>query len=178
MPHGSSPAVSVCSATVVHAPVFAALHGLAFSRPWEESDFRALLQDPTCFGFLALTGTPETQDQNAGAVPTPCGLVLFRSVLDEAEILTVGIAPTARRQGIASRLISTALAEADIRGAEHIFLEVAASNTAAQALYQTIGFQISGRRRNYYHTDAGGLEDALVMTLTLPDTTDRARLRR
>jgi ribosomal-protein-alanine N-acetyltransferase len=79
---------------------------------------------------------------------------------EAAEILTVGVVPSARRQGLAVRLLDALLTEAARRGAREAFLEVRVDNDAARALYLREGFADVGLRRGYY--DAGRV-DAVVM---------------
>lgn len=81
------------------------------------------------------------------------GFVSYRVVLGEAEILNLAVAPTHRRQGVASQLLRVLLPLADVW-----FLEVRASNEAAQRLYLAQGFQPIGRRKRYYSDG----EDALL----------------
>jgi ribosomal-protein-alanine N-acetyltransferase len=82
-------------------------------------------------------------------------------MVDEAHITTFGVHPEWRRQGIGRQLLLNLVDLARTLGAARMTLEVRASNTAAQALYRTFGFEAVGRRRAYY-TDDG--EDAIVMT--------------
>ena len=79
---------------------------------------------------------------------------------DQAEILTVGVVPAARRRGIARTLVANVLTEARRRGAVEAFLEVRVDNAGAIALYENEGFTRLGTRRGYY--DAGRV-DALTM---------------
>jgi ribosomal-protein-alanine N-acetyltransferase len=81
-------------------------------------------------------------------------------VADAAEILTVGVVPSARRQGLGVRLLAALLVEAARRGAREAFLEVRVDNEAARSLYAREGFAEVGVRRGYY--DAGRV-DAVVM---------------
>ena len=83
-----------------------------------------------------------------------------RVIGDEAEILTVGVVPAARRRGVARRLLALLLDEADRRGAAVAFLEVRVDNDAAQQLYASEGFAVVGTRPGYYDT---GRVDAVVM---------------
>jgi len=53
------------------------------------------------------------------------------------------------------------------RGARHAFLEVAADNTAARALYACLEYEVSGLRRAYYKRPGGGAADAVIMTRAL-----------
>jgi ribosomal-protein-alanine N-acetyltransferase len=81
-------------------------------------------------------------------------------VQDAAEILTVGVVPSARRMGLARVMLADLLAEAVRRGAVEAFLEVRVDNDAARALYRSEGFEEIGVRRGYY--DAGRV-DAVTM---------------
>lgn len=82
-------------------------------------------------------------------------------MVDDAHITTFGVHPDFRRRGIGRRLL-LALAELAIEiGAARMTLEVRVSNLAAQALYGSFGFSISGRRPQYYGDDG---EDAFIMT--------------
>jgi len=83
---------------------------------------------------------------------------------DEMHINNVAVRETSRRQGIGHALLDAVMSRGKSAGAQRAFLEVRASNQAAQILYARQGFQIVGRRANYY---SGPLEDALVMIVTL-----------
>jgi len=63
--------------------------------------------------------------------------------------------------------VRTALAAAAAGGAKAVFLEVAADNAAALALYQEAGFETVGVRRGYYPRPGGGAADALNLRLAL-----------
>jgi ribosomal-protein-alanine N-acetyltransferase len=78
----------------------------------------------------------------------------------EADILTVGVLPVARRLGIGTRLVHALLDEARLRGVTAAFLEVRVDNVAARALYEREGFRPVGMRRGYYD---GGRVDAVTM---------------
>jgi ribosomal-protein-alanine N-acetyltransferase len=87
-----------------------------------------------------------------------------RVLADVGEILTVGVVPTARRQGIGSQLLVGLLAEARRRGAEEVFLDVRADNEDAQRIYAREGFIAVGRGRGYYDH---GRTDSLIMSLKM-----------
>ena len=89
----------------------------------------------------------------------PEGFILLRLAGPEAEVLTIAVAPEARRQGIANSLVSEAVATLRQRSIAEVFLEVAAQNSAAQALYKRHGFQEVARRRSYYSNG----DDALIL---------------
>ena len=136
-------------ATASDAPALAALHAAAFppDQAWGAEAIGLMLAMPGAFGLWC-----------EGA-----GLVLARVAAEEAEILTLAVAPAARRQGQGAALLAGAMAAARIRGAEAMFLEVAAGNAAALALYGGFGFTEVGRRRRYYPDGS----DALVLRRTL-----------
>ncbi len=81
-------------------------------------------------------------------------------IAGEGEISNVAVLPNERRRGIAGSLIRIALSEARELGVSDFTLEVREGNTAALSLYESFGFQIEGRRRNYYTNPT---EDALIM---------------
>ncbi len=83
-----------------------------------------------------------------------------RVLADEAEILTVGVVPDARRQGVGALLVECLVATARERGAVAVYLEVRVDNDAALNLYGREGFTRVGLRRGYYD---GGRVDAVVM---------------
>ncbi|HSY16247.1 MAG TPA: ribosomal protein S18-alanine N-acetyltransferase [Jatrophihabitantaceae bacterium] len=84
----------------------------------------------------------------------------------DAEVLTVGVVPSARRAGIGRLLLGTLLAHAVERGAEQVFLEVRVDNPAALAMYENDGFARLGIRRGYYEN---GRVDAVTMRKGLVD---------
>lgn len=95
------------------------------------------------------------------------GFALGRVTLDEAEILTLAVNPSAQRQGEGRKCLSAFEDIAQKQGATRIFLEVAATNTAAVSLYTSAGFKQVGRRESYYQSASKYPIDALVMKKTL-----------
>lgn len=91
------------------------------------------------------------------------GFVVWRHVLDEATLLGLAVTRERRRRGIGGCLLDSALAAWQATGIEAVFLEVRASNLAAQALYRSRRFRLYRRRVNYYHCHDGAREDALLM---------------
>lgn len=143
-------------ATASEAPAMAAAHAQAFTPSWREDEFEDLLEGAGIFGFLATQGE------------TPLGVVLVRVAAGEVEVLTLGVAPHARRRGVAKALMAAALGAAARAGAMEAFLEVAVDNAEAAALYAGLGFRRAGLRRGYYDRGPAGQVDALVMRLHLP----------
>jgi ribosomal-protein-alanine N-acetyltransferase len=130
-------------------------HALAFSRPWSAEDFDALMRTPGVLAVLA---------RDAGGAP--CGVLLIRSVIDEAEILTIGVDPARRKRGLGRLLVAEAEALLRTLGVVELWLEVAETNTAARALYKACGFTEAGRRAGYY-AEEGAPVDALVLRRAL-----------
>lgn len=81
-------------------------------------------------------------------------------VADEAEIASVCVDPAYRRLGGGTKLLQTLLRQARLSGAQNVYLEVRASNQAAQELYRGAGFECIGVRKRYY---TNPLEDAVLM---------------
>jgi [ribosomal protein S18]-alanine N-acetyltransferase len=94
--------------------------------------------------------------------------LLFAVILgEEAEILTLGVGPWARRRGVARRLLDDLFARARALGARRVVLEVAADNSAALALYEAAGFRTVGLRHGYYQREGGPAVDAWLLRAAL-----------
>ncbi len=129
--------------------VLAAIHAAAFAAPdaWNRDVFSQQLSLPGVFGLLHPSG----------------GMILARVAADEAEVLTLAVAPEVRRAGIAAALLRESASTAAALGAAAMFLEVSVANTPARAAYGSAGFSPVGQRRAYYHDGS----DALVLRLEL-----------
>jgi ribosomal-protein-alanine N-acetyltransferase len=92
------------------------------------------------------------------------GYLCLWEIGHEIHITNLAVHPEWRRRGVARQLLGAALIEGVARGVTLAFLEVRPSNTRALALYESLGFQVIGRRNGYYF-DTG--EDALVMEARL-----------
>jgi tRNA threonylcarbamoyl adenosine modification protein YeaZ/ribosomal-protein-alanine acetyltransferase len=139
------------------AMVLAALHAECFERPWTAEEFARLMALPEARALLALEGEE------------PAGFVLANAAAGEAEILTIATRPQNRRKGHAHKLLEKLSAELkceqDIRS---LFIEVAAGNNAAVALYEKTGFKPVGLRKSYYRSADGNTDDAHIMRKELP----------
>lgn len=90
----------------------------------------------------------------------PLGYLLGWWVVDELEILALGVLPTARRKGVGRALLEHALTATRASGGRRITLEVGRSNAAARRLYEAAGFSVFNVRVGYYRATG---EDALEM---------------
>jgi len=155
---GLSPAnPSIAPLETDHAVRLAELHAHGFARPWSPIDFEQLLADRAVVGDGLFVG----RDRGVQ------GFCLSRTVIDEAEILTIAIAPALRGRGYARILLEKHLEALIGRRVARVHLEVDESNRAALALYRRFGFTETGRRAGYYHQADGSRATALTMTLTL-----------
>ena len=85
------------------------------------------------------------------------GFLAFEQVLDEGNIVEVAVHPQYRRRGIAKGLILSAVTDISLK---EIFLEVRESNRPALCLYESLGFEAVGVRRDYYDDPK---ENAIIM---------------
>ena len=159
MTRGSSESTIVRAVTAYDLAVLAALHAAIFKAPWDQpwsaQSFAEVLAMPGAQGWLMIAGE------------TPIGFMVARVTLDEGEILLTGIVPEQRRRGHAARLMRVLMDEARAAGVGTLFLEHAAGNEAAAALYGRFGFSPIGRRRAYYERRGGGREDAITLRCDL-----------
>lgn len=150
----------------------ARLDAMSFPRPWPAAAFARELDNPRAHCWVI-----EAQNEEGLEFPAPAGsslgllnirsgepavvaMLVYWLVLDEAHVATVAVHSGLRRRGLGRLILRRALEEAAGRGAKVAYLEVRESNTAAQELYRSFGFEVTGRRPRYYVT-----EDAVLMTL-------------
>ena len=92
------------------------------------------------------------------------GFALSQFVLDEAELLLIGIIPNFRQHGIASQLLSELIQQLQGIDVTRLFLEVRKKNKQAINFYEKHHLIQIGVRKNYYKNP---LDDALIMQLDL-----------
>ncbi|WP_025728169.1 ribosomal protein S18-alanine N-acetyltransferase [Atopobacter phocae] len=132
---------------------------LAFdSAPWTH----AMLEDSTSLAinrtFIAYYAT------------YPVAWIMYQVVAGQADVMLVGVLPDFRRQGIGSALVRQSLKKLAQEEVQEVFLEVRASNQAAQQLYQSLGFVAYHSRPNYYQEP---VEDAILMKWTKSTETNQ-----
>jgi len=98
---------------------------------------------------------------------TLAGFVIGRIAADEAEILSIGVAPEWQRRGVARRMAEGLVRAARRAEVKRVFLEVAVDNAAAIALYEGLGFRPAGRRKGYYERPGGKNVDAIILSLDI-----------
>ncbi len=130
-------------------PAAAQIEQQLFSQPWSAQAFQESLREDTLF-LTAWSGA-----KLAGY----CGMYCYPG---EGEITNVAVAPAFQNQGTGRRMLESLLAQARQRGIRRIFLEVRVSNANAIRLYQKLGFQNCGIRRNLYEFPR---EDGMVMVI-------------
>jgi ribosomal-protein-alanine N-acetyltransferase len=147
----SSPEPAVEPARPRDARKLSQLHADSFHRGWSENEFEQLLAERNTMTHRLRAGN-ET-----------IGFIISRLAADEAEILSVAIDSAWRGRGLSRQLLQTHLGHLAGHGIRSVFLEVEENNLPAVKLYQRYGFQVIGRREQYYREPSGQLLSALVM---------------
>lgn len=149
--------LSLLWASPERAEEIAALHAQLFDPAWDAESITSAIEHPASASFIAQMREPRLL----------AGFVLGRIAADEAEILSIGVAPDWQRRGVGRRMVEGLVRAARRAEVKRLFLEVASDNEAAIALYKGLGFASSGRRRGYYQRTGGKSADALVLALDL-----------
>ncbi len=131
-----------------------------YPRPWTSTVFLSELAQRRSRRYTVATIGP--------LIVGYSGLMI---VIEDGHITTLTVDPAWHRRGIGTVLLLDQARAAPALGVRHLTLEVRASNTPAQLLYQRFGFAPVGVRRNYY-PETG--EDAIVMWARDIDTADYA----
>ena len=126
----------------------------SFRTPWRREHFAHEIKARYSYPFVAVLDKAVV------------GFVCVMSLFEEAQILDIAVAPDQRGRGIARALMELATSLAREKGAEVMALEVRASNAAAIALYERLGFVRTGVRVAYYEDT----EDAVLMEKNIKET--------
>ena len=135
-----------------HVSAIAEIEKLCFSDPWSENSISGELNSRLSYWLVAM---------EEGAL---LGYIGSQSVLGESDMMNVAVHPDYRRRGIAQALILQLMQDLKARDNVNLSLEVRASNVPAIMLYEKLGFEVAGRRPNYYRHPK---EDALIMKKAL-----------
>jgi ribosomal-protein-alanine N-acetyltransferase len=133
------------------AATFAHLHAASFRRGWSEDEMERLLLDRNVVAHRVLLGREVA------------GFMLSRRAADEAEILSVAVAPGRRGRGLARKMLDLHLRRLAGLGTRTVFLEVDDANESARRLYARAGFREVGRRQGYYTQETGAASTAVVL---------------
>jgi [ribosomal protein S18]-alanine N-acetyltransferase len=138
-----------------------AVMSAAFSDSYGEAWTRS-----QCAGILPMAGVKLILARNGSEQIV--GFSLYRTVMDDAELLLIAVDPKSQNQGVGRHLLGHFIENARKKGAQRIHLEVRDGNPAVR-IYQSAGFEQSNRRRNYYRGEDGGQYDALTLVLAKQD---------
>ena len=125
-----------------------AIENETFSDPWSEEDFRNSLQEANNAYLLA---------ELDGVIAGYCG---YWGIAGEGYIYNVAVKQEFRRQGLGYQMLKTLIDESADRGITSFTLEVRASNEPAIRLYESLGFESAGLRKDFYRKPK---EDAVIM---------------
>ena len=135
--------------TADHVASVAELEKICFgTEAWSEKSVASELTNQLSLWLVAL-------EENAVA-----GYVGSQTVMDETDMMNVAVHPDHRRKGIAEELVLSLVEALKEKGSHCLTLEVRASNAPAIGLYEKLGFQQVGLRKNYYRNPK---EDALIL---------------
>ncbi|HET9810443.1 MAG TPA: ribosomal protein S18-alanine N-acetyltransferase [Sphingomicrobium sp.] len=135
--------------------VMTAAFGDRYGEAWTRSQ---------CAGILPMTGVRLVLARDDSVR----GFSLYRTVVDDSELLLLAVEPHSRGRGIGRQLLDHFIEDAKQNGASRIHLEVRDGNPAVR-LYEAAGFEQANRRRNYYQGRDGDRYDALTFVLTPKD---------
>ena len=155
--------VSLLWAAPERAAEVAALHKRLFDTAWDEAAIKSLLEHPASTSLVAVYGDSKAVGEPKAVV----GFIIGQLAADEAEILSIGVAPDWQRAGLGKMLVEGLVRAARRGEAKRLFLEVAEDNTGAKALYSSLGFSETGRRKAYYQRTGAAALDAIVLALSL-----------
>lgn len=127
------------------------LERVVLSCHWSADSFNQVIAER---GLLYTARTPTDQ---------LIAYLLLQNQIDLYEVMQLSVHPSYRRQGVAERLLTSAIAHVTDEGSDAVFLEVREGNPSAIALYHKLGFNRVGLRKNYYPTQEGHRESAVLM---------------
>lgn len=121
----------------------------AYAYPWTRGNFCDCLDSGYSCWVL------EVEDELAG-------YSILMAGAGEGHVLNCCVSPRWQGRGFGRQLMHRLMASCRDYDIEQLFLEVRPSNQVALRLYESLGFETVGLRRQYYPADHGR-EDALVM---------------
>lgn len=155
-PSAGAPEARFEALTLARLDAVLAVEQRAYSHPWTRGNFT----DAMASGYQA---------QVLMADEHLLGYFVAMMGVDEVHLLNITVAPAFQRQGWASLMLAALTGWARSQAAHWLWLEVRASNTRAQQVYEHQGFRRVGVRKGYYPA-VHGREDAIVMSLRLDES--------
>ena len=140
-----------------------ALEQASFTEPWTRKMFLGELRG-NMFAVNIVARAGEAGYDMGFAAGTLLGYIMFWVVFEELHLMNLAVSPEARRRGLGATLVRHALSAGAERGVRTALLEVRASNLAAIALYEGLGFAKKCLRKGYYDRPR---EDAVIMTFLM-----------
>ena len=140
--------MTITNMTNAHVTQIAELEKCCFYDPWSEMSIASELNNRLSCWLVALDGD------------VVVGYVGSQTVLGETDMMNIAVHPGYRKQGIATDLIQTLIDTLSKQGSHSLMLEVRQTNEPAKNLYQALGFETVGIRKNYYRNPR---EDALIL---------------
>lgn len=139
-----------------YAKHMATIHGQCFRKGWSALEFESFFERAGVFAAIAY-----------GAENNPVGFIICWIIEDVCDLLSVGVLPEYRREGLGLHLLDYALMTARDMGAKRMMLEVNITNEGAISLYEGNGFARDGVRKAYYTQPDGSKADALKLVKEL-----------
>jgi len=148
-------------ASINHADLepILAIEQNSFQRPWDRLSLEFALRCHNARNYAV-------QPTEGNSCSRFIAYAFLRLVGDEVHLQKVAVTPAWRGQGVASWLLARCFTLSVEQGARSAHLEVRPSNIPAVELYQKLGFELAGKRPEYY-TDSK--EDALLMIKILKE---------
>ena len=140
--------MTITNMTNAHVTQIAELEKCCFNDPWSEMSIASELNNRLSCWLVALDGD------------VVVGYVGSQTVLGETDMMNIAVHPDYRKQGIATDLIQTLIDTLSKQGSHSLMLEVRQTNEPAKNLYQALGFETVGIRKNYYRNPR---ENALIL---------------
>lgn len=132
-------------------PVMALAFDPAFGEAWTL---------PQCSGIMSMPGAWLIVARSDGQA---IGFAMGRTIVAEAELLLLAVAPSAQRSGVGRAVIEMLIDQLRAEGVDKLHLEVRKCNSA-RSFYEDLGFVGVGMRKNYYRGATGALADALTLS--------------
>lgn len=146
----------------------------AYSHPWTRGNFLDSIRVGYHCQCLIGPATPALGATLGSAMDTAAdtliGYFVAMKGVDEVHLLNITVAPAFQRQGWAVLMLAALTGWSRSQQAHWLWLEVRASNSRAQALYERHGFRRVGLRKSYYPGIGEAREDAIVMSLRLQES--------